>query len=61
MTVASDDDMKRPENIPQERWKQHLDWMQVTGTTAEQHLREHRSGELWPQFERRAQTRRRDG
>ena len=58
--MASNDDLKRPENIPEERWRQHLDWMQVTGSTTEQHLREHRAGELWQQFQRRAQTRRRD-
>ena len=55
--MASDEDMKRPENIPEERWKQHLDWMQVTGSTVDQHLKEHQSGELWEQFQRRAMTR----
>jgi len=51
--------MARPEDIPENRWKQHLDWMQVTGSTLDEHLKEHRSGELWKQFQRRSMTRRR--
>jgi len=57
--MADDDSMPRPEAIPEKRWDQHLDWMQVTGSTLEEHLREHRTGELWKQFQRRSMTRRR--
>lgn len=57
--MADDDNMKRPETIPEERWQQHLDWMQVTGSTLDEHLKEHGSGDLWKQFQRRSMTRRR--
>lgn len=57
--MADDESMKRPETIPEERWKQHLDWMQVTGSTLDEHLKEQSSGELWKQFQRRSMTRRR--
>lgn len=40
----------KPENISEERWKQHMDWMQVTGSTAAKHLQEHRDGHLWRQY-----------
>ncbi len=57
--MADDESMKRPDTIPEERWKQHLDWMQVTGSTLEEHLKERKSGDLWQQFQRRSMTRRR--
>ena len=57
--MSDDERMPRPGDIPLERWEQHLDWMQVTGSTLDEHLREHRSGELWKQFQRRSMTRRR--
>ena len=57
--MADDESMKRPETIPEERWKQHLDWMQVTGSTLDEHLKEQSTGELWKQFQRRSMTRHR--
>ena len=57
--MADNESMPRPGAIPEKRWKQHLDWMEVTGSTLDEHLREHKTGELWKQFQRRSMTRRR--
>lgn len=42
----------KPENISDQRWKQHVDWMQVTGSTTDKHLQEHREGHLWRDYRR---------
>ncbi|MDX1587942.1 MAG: hypothetical protein R3296_03305 [Oleiphilaceae bacterium] len=40
----------KPDNISEERWEEHMHWMQVTGTTTDKHLEEHRKGNLWREY-----------
>lgn len=33
--------LKKPEHVKEEFWRQHLDWMDVMGKTAEQNYAQH--------------------
>jgi|GEM_PF-3603249 len=54
MSVSTE--WQKPDHISEQRWKQHLDWMQVTGSTSEKHIQEHKAGHLWQDYRRPARA-----